>query len=173
MIAALRPVTLALLAALPMVSDAGSPGGLHILALPTSKAVMYEPVMKKFFDEFNVRNIPTDCGETHLQIDRVYYDGARIKTSGDAALRAMTSSAEHRKLGKKMAAFRHPGYELGFDAAVVYDVKGDLFILYGISQFHDIKKYTSKIALSDVNDIAKLTKAVCLAASRLPVQWND
>lgn len=164
---------IAALALVPALSHAGSPGGLHILALPTASATMHEPIMKKFFDEFNLRNIATNCRDHSLQIERAYYDGSKIQVTGASAMKAMTSTVQHRQLGKKMAAFRHPDYASGFDAALIYDVQGDSMIFYGISQFADVKKYTSKIALKDVADMVKLTQAVCRAAARLPVQFND
>lgn len=163
----------ALLALLPAPSQAGSPGGLYLLTVPTANAVAYTPAIKEFFKGYYSRNISGSCGENTLSVERVYHDGAKAGISGDFAIKAMTSKPVHRKLGKKMAAFWHPEFELGFDAALVYDVKGASLVFYGISQFTDVKKYTSPIALADVGDMVKLTHAICLAAARLPVQYND
>ena len=164
---------LALLSIFPALSHAGSPGGLYLLALPTAKAIAYTPAIKEFFKGYYSRDISGGCGENTLSVERVYHDGAKVGISGDFAIKAMTSKPVHRKLGKMMGAFRHPEYERGFDAALVYDVKGASLVFYGISQFTEVKKYTSPVALTDVGDMVKLTHAICLAAARLPVQYND
>jgi hypothetical protein len=164
---------LALLAFMTARSHAGSPGGLHIIALPTAKAAAYTPAIKDFFRGYYSRNISGDCGENTLAVERAYYDGGKAGISGDFAIKAMTSKPVHRQLGKLMGAFRHAQYEHGFDAALVYDVQGQSLVFYGISQFTNVKKYTSPIALADVGDMVKLTQAICKAAARLPVQWDD
>lgn len=155
-------------------SSAGSPGGLHIIALPTSKAVAYEARVKAFFKQYDESSEQGVCDDVQLAVGSVFFNSGKTGITGDAAKQAISSTKQRKKLSRMLTGYRDKSYPRGFDAALVYDVAGGKLVFHGISGFAPKKAYSASVALKDIDDASKLALAVCKAAAHLPVlEWND
>jgi hypothetical protein len=88
--------------------------------------------------------------------------------ASELALDAVDDKAVRKKLGKLLTGFRDESIDLGFDAALAYEVKDGQLRLYGISGASDIKVAASSLPVGEAKDQKKFNIAVYKALATLP-----
>ena len=162
-------LAIALLGSLHAASFAGSPGGLRIIAVPTSKALAYEGRIKGFFKQYDQSSTQGVCDDAQLSVGSVQYNSGTTGITGDFAKKAATLPKQRKKLNHMLTTYRDKTYPRGFDLALVYDVVGEKMVFQGISGFAKQKVNSSSVALTDIEDNSKVALAICRAAAHAPV----
>jgi hypothetical protein len=162
-------VTAVLLSLYSIAACAGSPGGLEVITLANAKGGAYAADISAFFERFDHDAHASYCENAQLNISGVYKKNGSKGINSELALSATQDRKQRSLLGHMMTAFRDKNHPRGFDAALVYDVKNDALLIYGISADSDTKVYASVLPLADLTDKKKVDAAICHALVNIPV----
>ena len=154
------PLAVFLLAATSATALAGSPGGLQLVVVHTSKAAPHQPHVQAFFDRHFAGNGIHDCDDSALTIDGVHYQSGSKGITGDLIKNAVFSSAQHKKALALMSSFRDNNHHCGFDGALVSDVIDNKLVFYGVSAHRESRKYTYAVPLNELANKKKMDYAI-------------
>lgn len=164
---------LCLSALIAPLAQAGSPGGLELIALGSSKALPYAPAVADYFRRVDSDAGASDCENRMLTVDQVRYQKARVGTtdiSSQLMLEAVFSKPKRKQLAAALSAFRAKDVERGFDGALVYDVVGSDLVWYGVSANPDRRVFTARVPVAELDNKAKVNAALCHILVNIPVQ---
>lgn len=156
------------LAAPPLV-HAGSPGGLELLSLATSKAAPYAPVVAGYFKRVGREAAASDCENGMVNVDKVQYQSPKKAITSQLVLEAVFSKARRQQLGMMLSKVRTQDVERGFDGALVYDVIGNDVVFYGVSAEPSEKVRTARVPVAEIGQPARVDAALCHIMVNLPV----
>lgn len=149
--------------------QAGSPGGLNILVIPSGAAQAHLAPVRDYLDRFASGGPGSDCGDSLLDLADVRFANALHRIPEDLGTAAITDAKQRKRLAKALASYRDKHLRRGFDGALVIDVKSDQVQLAGISADGTEKPYEAKLPLSALAKPGRLRQAMCKALARLPV----
>lgn len=159
-------LSLAVLAATG-AAHAGSVDGLNIAAIADISASVYQGAVTQFLADHEASNIR--CGKYPLNLENVYTANLPPQLTSELALAALKDSAKRKQLGKVLTRYRDKTVDRGFDAVLVYEVKGAQLRFYGISGAADEKPVVATLTVAEAKDQKKFDIAACKALASLPV----
>ncbi len=148
---------------------AGTPDGLQLISLATERADPYATAINAYFDRYDHDATASHCENSRLNIGGVYVKKGKKGLNSEMALAGAVNKKKRQQLGLLMTKFRDKNHDRGFDAGLVYDVKDESLILYGVSADIDTKVVSSVLPITDLQNPAKVNAAICHALVNIPV----
>jgi hypothetical protein len=141
----------------------------NTVSVTTPKGQAYSPVVTDFLARYDHAPDAVDCDGAQLNIDSVHQMANGKGINGELALAAGWSKKSRAELGKLMVAFRDKNHDRGFDATLVYDIRDNNLVIYGISPVAKEKVYTSSVRIADLQNKTKVDAAICHVLVNIPV----
>lgn len=165
----LKPLLIASAISAAPLALAGSPGGLELIALASSKAAPYTPAVAAYFKRIGHDGGASQCENAMVSVDNVQYQSARQAISSQMVLEAVFSKKKRQQLGTALSKVRDKDVRRGFDGALVYDVVGSDVVFYGVSADATEKVFTARVPVTAIDQPDKVNAALCHILVNLPV----
>lgn len=97
------------------LAQAGSPGSMRIIVVPSGAAQAHLAPIRNYFDHFESGGPSSDCGDSLLDLADVRFATALHEVSADLGAAAITDPKQRKRLAKALAAYRDKHLPRGFD----------------------------------------------------------